>query len=329
MKRHWFAGVAIACAMLGACGGGSSSGGGSAGGGSSGGGTPTPTPTPTPTSSFSYSRFTELTGTSNFATACMEGDSSAIGTLRQPFFQVLLGDGNAISLDRSTQTWSVTAFNGKSETFGPADVVSAPGTLITEYRKASALGPFERYFVGAPDSGTVTFDYLRGGAAFLLDPGGAPTNMFCYFGVPTIPADIPSGTTVTYTHLFPSGTVVEETPGMPLPSRALSIIGGSGSISGNTTTGVLTITLNLTTRDANGGQATIGPLTGTANTEIVNGRAGFRGTLNAGGMPEYQIAGGYFGPQGREIGFAIAAARDLDSNGVPDFSVLGGVAARR
>ena len=81
--------------------------------------------------------------------------------------------------------------------------------------------------------------------------------------------------------------------------------------------------------DTGGVQSTITPIQGTVGTEINGDVAGYSGFLNAGAVPEYTIAGGYFGPEGRETGFIFHAAIDQNADGVPERSIYGGVAAKR
>ncbi len=311
-------------ATVAACGGG---GGSSSPATVGGGGTPTPTPTPTPAPTFTYTKFADLSGDQSFPSACVDADASPIGTLRAPN-PAQFGQNGIISYAAATDSWTARSVQGKSETFGPADLVSTASDE-TLYQKASTLGPDARFQIFNEQDGPAPFEYMRSTFSILFDPSFPPTYTACFIGVPTDQDDIPSATTVTYSDLEFGGFVIDEAPGQSPPSTFFTIVDGTGQINGNTGTGDVTIEFSLTIEDSSGVQSTIGPISGTVGTEFVDDVAGYSGLLNFGAVPEYTIAGGFFGPEGRETGFIFAASVDQNADGTPERSIFGGAWAKR
>lgn len=319
-----FSGVAAAllCSVaLAGCGGEGSSGGSS--GPATGGGGSTPTPTPT----FTYTKFADLTGDQDFPTACIDAEPSQIGTITnaQPRQMGVYG---AVMFADATDTYTITNLYGFQQGFGPADLFDTTANS-DEYRKPSGLGPDHRLQIFRNSETGLTFEYMRSAFAILFEQGRPPVYTSCVFGVATDPDDVPSDATVTYTDLRFGGSVIDEAPGQTPPSTYNQIVGGTGTLTGNTQTGDVTIEFSLTIEDASGAQSTIGPFQGTVTTEINGDVAGYSGLINVGGAPEILVAGGYFGPEGRETGFSFHGAIDQNADGIPERSIFGGVAAKR
>jgi len=314
--------VALLCsAAVSACGGGGGSAPPPTGGG---GGTPTPTPTPT----FNYTAFDDLTGDQNFPSACVEAEPSPIGTLRQAQPWQFSNSG-LVSYTEASDSWTMTAIRNQTEVFGPSDLFS-DANGVREYRQPDSGGlPGSRFRLIEELNATNPYSYMRSTFSLLFEPGLASAYTACFIGVPTDPDDIPAATTVTYTDLQFGGFVVDEAPGQTPPSTFSTIVDGTGTITGNTSTGAIDIEFSLTIEDANGVQSTIGPIAGEVTIAFIDEVAGYDGSLNLGGMPEYTIAGGFFGPEGRETGFAFAASLDQNSDGTPERSIFGGVSAQR
>jgi len=314
--------VSSAALATAACGGGNTQ--------AAGGPTPTPTPsatasptpTPSPTPTFSYSTFDALTGSRTFRTACTVYGGGGNGVPRADGFHWYTLDGN-ISYDEPSDSWTVSEINGGSiVTFDPSHLVNASDPVTYEIPGS----PPSRLDIFTPMVANIPATYGRG-FAYLLNPGNVIQQALCSVGVPTDPDDIPAATTITYSQLNLGGIVIDQNPagGAPLVSQ---IVGGSGTITGDTTTGELTFSLFYTVRDSNGAETTLGPVSGTIGVDLGNDSAGYIGPINP-GVPVYRVNGGFYGPQGRETGFVLTGDIDQDSNGINEqFILMGGYATR-
>lgn len=315
----------IAAILVASCGGGES--GSSPAPTGSATSTPTPTPPPPPPPTFSYTEFANLTGAQDFGTACLvyspRGNNMPGFDGELPFS----ADG-AVDFDATAGIWSISQINGGNvSTAGPGDITSNTGTRI-EYNNGAAPIPL-RLSVITPQVAGASGLYGRGISYLLPLSGGGAQSGFCSLGVATDPDDIPASTTVTYTNVAMEGVVLDEPAGggQPIVSRVVS---GSGTITGNTSTGEIMFSLSYVVEAPGGAQTTIGPIAGTVDIDLSNdNRAGYFGLINFGGTPEYSISGGFYGPQGRETGFILYAAQDLDSNGLNERVILiGGYSIR-
>lgn len=289
--------------------------------------TPTPTPTPTPPPTFTYTEFANLTETQDFGTACLvyspRGNNMPGFDGQLPFS----ADGS-IDFDAANGIWSIAQINGANvATTGPGDITSNTGTRI-EYNNGAVPIPL-RLSVITPQVAGASALYGRGISFLLPLSGGGAQNGFCSLGVATDPDDIPASTTVTYNNVAMEGVVLDEPAGggQPIVSRVVS---GSGTITGNTVNGEITFSLSYVVEAPGGAQTTIGPIAGTVGIDLTNdNRAGYFGQINLGGVPEYTVNGGFYGPQGRETGFILYAAQDLDFNGLNERVILiGGYSIR-
>ncbi|WP_197076207.1 hypothetical protein [Aurantiacibacter marinus] len=289
--------------------------------------TPTPTPPPAPPPpTFTYTQFANLTGVQDFATACIEYGQALDGVPRLVQAFPYSGGGN-IDLDAGTAIWTVTEFGGGvSASFGPGDIVSQAADRVRYDLNTTPL-PTRLSIFQSTVAGTPAAYGRRTG--YLLPTGNGLQTAFCTLGVPTDPDDIPAATTVTYTDLAMDGFLIQRNPagGNSITSQ---IVSGTGTISGNTTNGSIRFSISYVVEDSAGARRTVGPISGDVDIDLSGtDRAGYFGLLNFGGMPEYQITGGFYGPQGRETGFVVAAQLDQDSDGRPEeFLLINGYATR-
>ncbi|VVT05664.1 hypothetical protein [Erythrobacter sp. EC-HK427] len=289
--------------------------------------TATPTPTPTPTPTFSYTEFANLTGVQDFGTACVAYRPRG-NNMPGLDGEVLFSGAGAVDLDATTGVWTIAEINGATvRTIGPESITSTTATRV-EYNSTATAVPF-RLSVITPQVAGQSARYGRAISYLLPLAGGGGQSGFCTLGVATDPDDIPATTTVTYSNVAMEGVVLDEPAGggQPIVSRVIS---GSGTITGNTTTGEITFSLTYVVEAPGGVQTTIGPITGTAPIDLGNdSRAGYRNLIGDGTPPQYAVNGAFYGPQGRETGFILYSFQDADSNGLNERVVLiGGYATR-
>lgn len=310
MGRSKLAGVIAGILVLSACGGGGSSSGGGAPTG--GGGTPTPSPSPSPTPSPTYSTYAELTGNQTFALTCagLERDSfQAFSSIPIPFGM----DTQTLSYDASADTWTVSG--EVSQTFGPADAVTSTNPLVENYYRIDQTGaPPKTLLIAAPEPGGSKLQYAR--SMFYQLPNtalGTTQNRNCVFGVPSDPNDRPSASTVSYTAFDLAGTITRQFDDNSVASYSLS--GSNISVSVNMNTYSVSIAMDVTGTLANSsgsGLAASAPNTIDLGTLTATDVGINDEPYGIGGLFNYEdvdknipFEGWFFGPQGKEIGFAI------------------------
>lgn len=294
--------------------------------------TATPTPTPTPTPTFAYSTITGLTAETTFATACEVYGVQSNGV---PFFtgpQTKVLEGGNITFAPATSIWTIALIEALGATaFTPANQVSGPANSLV-YSLPGATPVPQRLTVITPVVNGTPAVYTRGASYLVIGSTGVLQEALCAFGIPTVAADM---RTVTAAFSFPDialgGFVYDESP--TGGTRTVSTItGGTGTITGTPGTETMSFSLTATARRPDNSEFTIGPITGNIGLQINDTRAGYNGFLvppGTPGSPVYRINGGFFGPQGRETGFSISGAFDLNNNGSNERYVLIGGTARR
>lgn len=321
----------IGCALLASCGGGD-------GGGSppptGGGGTPTPapvptpTPTPSPTPTPTYQTFAQLTGDRSFDKACAgyrQGANLAPISASEFGEGISQGRGLALGFTAATSTWNITG-PGFTTSFGPADLSpTQPADTIFYSRQVN--GAPERFAIVSRPFGTQAAEYVRG-SSVTFPAGGGLEDYFCVFGVPTLTTDpLPTGT-ITYTQFNVGG-------------RAIRVTGAGGAIfdlrdstvtlSANPATLQVTTQITLAGRELVGGvpSATLTQFGTFTSTGALNTRPSYAGTFASPGLTvvDANFAGWFFGPQGREAGYAFNIAFDLPEGG--RLTSAGAVTARR
>lgn len=283
--------------------------------------TATPTPTPSPTPTFSYTRYDDLRGVQNFGTACFGHAALANGI---PDLEGVL-NFNAPGLivqdiaSADSWRWDVTSLaSGNTASFRHREDLGLDTFIQKAYdTRSSATFPNGLFNVVSPQRNDQTSPALYGrlGYAEIAAASGEPASTTaCTWGVGTDPDDVPAST-VSYSGLLVIGRVFE--PGFGALPKISAIVSGSLNIQRNPTSGVVTISLSYVVEDAfSGVRTTLGPFTGEASVDATNDRIGYSGSLTAGGSPEYQINGAFFGPAGAETGFVATAQVDQDGDGL-------------
>jgi hypothetical protein len=330
MKTSGWVGC-MALSLLAACSGGGSTG---SGGGTGGGGTvvtPTPSPSASSSPSPSYPLFSALVGDQNYPSACAgispRGDRAGIPTVAPDYLRT----GGMISYAAANQTYTVYTTTNARNDFVPADRdLSAPANMIA-FAKPSVNTPgTERFQIAQPAPGGVPSNYSR--FAFMDMSGGvgsgnvARSTNYCVLGVPTLTSDVPPPSVVDFVRFAVSGEAQDSSSGHLV---VYSLAKSSAALRVDLNTGRFTLTLNLI--GTNGGtDRDLGTFSST--NDIDQTRAAIFGTANLGGAPAPGIsplifAGGFFGPQGREFGYAFS--RQSSTNGDVTLAVAGTVIGAR
>lgn len=303
MTRRFLASAALALALA-ACGGGDS-GGGSPPPTGGGGGTPTPSPSPTPspTPTPTYQTFAQLTGVQNFNAICSGTRTRSAQLL--PQISSSFGQAITIQSDRAAPNYVIrTVSQSPDERFELSfDQTNRDTTPNTErYSKAGLNGFTDRFSVNTPLGNGTPYDYVRYGQVSTL-VSTDPRTFFCAFGVPTVVTDVPAAS-VTYrnTVIFGSLTLTENNGN---GARSTYVMTPSVlTLVANPATGRVTINLDLKGRLVTGStvsteDTSFGVFTGSADVSASNG--GYNDLLLAtGNVARGSIAGGFFGPRGRE-----------------------------
>ncbi|MET0307128.1 MAG: hypothetical protein ABW023_00345 [Sphingomonas sp.] len=236
-----------------------------------------------------------------------------------------------ISYSAVSQTYTVFSTTNARNSFGPADRdPTAPANVIA-FAKPSVNTPgTERFQIIQPSAGAVPVDYSR--TAFMDMSGGpgsgnvARSTSYCILGVPTLITDIPSAPVVDFTRFSVSGEAQDSSSGHLL---VYSLAKSSATMRVDLTTGQFTTTVDLI--GTNGGvDRSLG--TYSAVSSIDQTTAGFFGSAYLNGAPQPGVVpigfqGGFFGPQGKEFGYAFT--RSSSTNGDTTLVVIGTVTGAR
>lgn len=291
-----------------------------AGCGDSGGGVAS-----TPVPPASYTKIVDMTGNRAFQTAGVTYTTNASGISNGA--TNLYGSGVTINYAAASDSYTVTAPGGATQTFGPAELQptdpSAPN--VAQYVKVNGTTRDQLTFV-ATKIGGVPLSYTLAGTWGTIDTSNnTGTYRLAVGGSPTLTSDVPKAGTASYA-IGIGGTAVETPPGsFPFAGTPYSLSGNSfGTFSANFASGTVQTSLTLA---GTGGLSAVpgsppplknfGSFTGTGT--LTSGGPGFSGTLSgaitqAGGS----FSGLFLGPQASEVGFGYV----LEG---PYFSAAGGV----
>jgi len=315
MTRRFLVSAGLALALV-ACGG--EDGGGSppptggGGGGGGGGGTPTPSPSPSPSPSPTptYQTFNQLTGTQTFQTACA-GIQQGGGI--QPIFPSDFGEplatGNGLSFERqNADTWNIQA-SGFNTSFGPAALSASPPANTVLYTRPSGVvgAPPDRFSIVARPFGTQAAEYVRGSRLFFGVQAGQVLDFYCVFGVPTLLSDSVPTSTVNYSAFNAGGFLFANGPA---GIAQFDLTDTTATLSANPANGEVTTRITIRGRQftPSGLSPTVTDFGAFDATATVDGtQTSFRGVLENSSINVLSMAftGWFFGPQGREAGFAF------------------------
>ncbi|WP_029728662.1 hypothetical protein [Sphingomonas sp. UNC305MFCol5.2] len=277
---------------------------------------PTPTPTPTPTASPTYTAF-PLAAAAEFSTinaaTSYTGDPAGAVTLgvastEQMTTRVRLATSNAIA----TATYVINENNEESR-FANANVTVQPATTVPEFvfrtDDTATAGKFSQLeFLNntIPDKVTSNTNLALTNVSYANwwrgdSTTGAKRITNTVFGYQTVLRDMPTTGTQAYT-----STVVGRLVSVSGATTSVLRVSGTVTTSVNFSTGLVDLTLNLTTIPAAGG-APVAYANFTARGAIPAGQNQFTGSFTAGNPLSGTIAGGLFGSQAKEIGITFAA----------------------
>ncbi|MBB5710106.1 transferrin-binding protein-like solute binding protein [Sphingomonas xinjiangensis] len=316
IRRHMIMGAAFATLALASCSGSDDD---------DASPTPTPTtsPTPTPTASPTYTAF-PLAAAAEFstinATTSYTGNPDAgavtlgVAGTETISTRVRLATSNAITVD---STEYVIRENTEESRFKRANLTIPPAPTNPEFvfrtTDTATLGKFSQLeFL----NNTIPPATTGGAAVITSDAGlqftqmsyanwwrgdsaaGAKRIAYTVFGYPTVLTDMPTTGTQAYNSRV-NARLVSVAGGATTISR----VGGTATVSVNFATGLVTVTMNLTTTT---GTTTTPYGTFTAQGAIGVGNNQFTGSFRTGSRLDGTIAGGFFGSQAKEIGITFA-----------------------
>jgi hypothetical protein len=267
---------ALACALgLGGCGGGD------------GGGVISTLPPTT------YTKIVDMSGNRTFQTAGVQYSTTPgliSGGVAQNF-----GSGVTVAYTASSDSYQLTAPDGSTSTFGPADLSSAQSSANTAVYVKSSGASQDRFVLTMPTSAAIPMSYTVIGTWSRGDPTGS-INRVAIGGSPTLAGDMPKTGTATYT--------IGVGGGANSAGAAYTLAGSStGTFSANFASGTVQATLNLagTPTIGAGAAQSFGAFSGSGT--ISSSGTGFSGTLS-GTAASGLYSGLFLGPQAVELGFA-------------------------
>jgi hypothetical protein len=242
-----------------------------------------------------------------------------------------------ISYTASTQTYSIFAPNNVSDTFGPAHRdFSAPATSIAFAKPSRAAGT-SRFAINLPSGAGAVHDFSR---SAVFDTDGAPTSGtqirtigYCTLGVPTLVTDIPNTMIVNFTRFAIQGDAFDRRSGS---LETLRLDTSLATMTVDVSAGVFVSVVRLIGTSASGAVRELGIYTVQGALDAETG--GFSGSGSRDGPPSpgaasLAISGGFYGPQGKEFGYAFRLSQNSSPPpGMPsdvELSILGTVSGER
>lgn len=308
-----------------ACGGG---GGGNGGQAPPVGGVPTTPappppapPTPPPPAGPTYSTFDNLQGNQAFSTSCAPLQFSSQVPLA--FLATEFGRDIPIDYQAASQTYSFLA-EGRSLSFGPADRDASAPAGVVAYAKPGASGT-DRFAIARPAVGNIGLDYVRA-ATVNTSRFGLRETYSCVLGVPTLVTDVPAATTVSFGRVGVAAAAYDRSSGRVIE---YTLAKSEATFVVDLTTGRVNLTMRLIGTPVTGGGADVafGTVTGAGTVDAATG--GFDGQFASTDREANGFFGGaFFGPQGREFGFAYGFS-GRTSNAQELFASSGTVAGTR
>jgi len=268
--------------MLAACGG---------GGTTSGGGGVVSTPTPA-----SYTKLADMTGDRSFQTA---GVQYRVVTDPPAYFAEgatqSFGSGVVIAYTAASDSYKLTAADGSTVTFTPADTIT-PGAEASLQRLKTNGAINDQLTIFKTAVNGVSLSYLMAGSWVHRDPANnASISRLAIGGSPTIASDMPRSGSATYSTAV-NGTMLAN--GTPFTLTGSSTATFSADFAANSVATALTLTGVQSTGTT---VANFGTFSGTG--AISSSNSAFTGTLSGTGATGV-FSGAFFGPQAKEMGYS-------------------------
>lgn len=263
--------------------------------GGCGGGSGGVASTPPPTTAASYTKIIEMSGDRTFQSAGVQY-SQVPGGFANGTAQAL-GSGVTVAYLSASDSYRLTAPDGVTVTFTPADVVSQPSTTpnTLQWSKRTATGS-DSFTLTVPTSGVggVALNYMVFGS-WSHTEGANTIGRLAVGGQPTIATDMPRTGSATYS---------VSTGGGAVQGGTIYSLNGNSSATFSANFGNNSVATSLTLGGTTGALGTTVTQLGTFNgTGTISATGpGFTGTLsgnNANGV----FSGAFFGPQAAEVGY--------------------------
>lgn len=291
--------------------------------------TPPPAPAPPPPAGPTYATFDQLTGDQSYAGNCAGYLAPSSGIPRSPSVSGFARSG-PIVYTAATQTYTVSVYDGR-RTYAPGDRVAGTPTGTIAFSKGSGQNA-ERFEITQPVAGGVPLVYARQGYSLVTSPSFFAGQQdrrigYCLLGNPTLTTDIPTASTVTFPRLTVRGDAYDRSTGSVV---AYTLGKSTATMTVDLTTGRLQTIVHLIGTNAAGGDIDLGTYDAAASLD--DSTAGFIGGLSPPmpGVPSFTISGGFYGPQGKEFGYAfsrIVGEPNIDRN--TDVTIAGVVFGAR
>lgn len=278
MRMNWtIAALAMGLPLAG-CGGGSGAGGGVSS---------------TPTPPASYTKIAEMSGDRTFQTAGTQYTVSNAGFTNGSTFA--FGGGVTVAYSAGTDSYKLTAPDGSTVTFTPANVATPPFPNSQQWSKPNGTGQ-DTLLLIVPTVNGVPLSYTIVGNWGHADTSTGPTVFrLAVGGAPTLASDMPRTGSATYS---------AAAGGSAFQSGALYSLNGntSATFSANFASSSVTTALTLGgTAQPNGAVTQFGTFNGTGT--ISSSGPGFTGTLSGANGVTGAFSGAFFGPQALEMGY--------------------------
>lgn len=249
---------------------------------------------PPPTTAASYTKIVDMSGDRTFQTAGLQYSIVPSGFANG--FAQTPGSGVTVAYLSASDSYRLTAPDGVSVTFSPADTIAPPASLPNTLQWSKASGANRDTFtLTVPTIGSgVALSYMLLGS-WIHTEGSNSVVRLAVGGQPTIASDMPRTGSATYT-VVAGGAAQQNGTSYTLSGNS------SATFAANFATNSISTSLTLGGTTSSLG-ATVTPF-GTFNGSgtISASGSGFTGTLSGGGATGL-FSGVFFGPQALEVGY--------------------------
>jgi len=257
----------------------------------------------------SYTKIADMSGDRTFQTVALQYNAGTIAGFTNATTQAF-GTGPTVAYTEATDTYKLTAPDGTTASFGPADVTASSSGIPNALQWSKVSGTKrDQLILGVPTVDGVALSYTTFGSWITTDTAtNQSTIHLALGGAPTKAGDMPRTGSANYSAAT-GGAAMQGTTSYSLNGNS------SATFSANFASNSVSTSLTL------GGSAGtgVGPVTqlGTFNGTgtISTSGPGFAGTLNGSGATG-AFAGAFFGPKAVEMGYHWFV------NG-PNFSAVG------
>jgi hypothetical protein len=270
--------LAIGAAALGGCGG----------GGTGGGVASAPTPPPT-----TYTKLADMTGNRTFETGGVTYSAGFLNGSSQAF-----GSGVTVAYNAAADSYTVTAPEGTTQTFGPADVqqINPQQPNFLTYTKDNGSTREALTIIAPFSGGNVPLSYtVIGTWNMVAVSSSTSTTRVAVGGVPTLASDMPKTGSASYS-MGVGGAAGSNGTHYSLSGNS------SATFTANFGNASVATALTLAGTPSQGGGAVVNFGTFNGSGTIAAGAPGYSGTLT-GSTANGVFSGAFFGPQALETAY--------------------------